>query len=247
MVCINVLIGALETMRLETRGLQHYRQALSDALDNPSVSRIVVATGQLLKAVDAFESSIAALLELVSEMDGHLGQRAMRSLAELTLHCRTVGILSQVEQLVGTLHEPHAHVPEMFTGELESVADVSERFYSAIAPMSCSGRAVPGSTGPPSDGAVEAIRSDRAAVQAGQRAIVQLGGDAAIVQFLRVGMARSDHPRIAGPCANIAALLDISFPVEPDPAIFGAAADPRFASEQSPSGSAGMPRAGSRR
>jgi hypothetical protein len=42
---------------------------------------------------------------------------------------------------------------------------------------------------------------------------------------LRVGNGRPYHPRICCPCTNIAALLETSLPVEPDPAIFGAASD----------------------
>src|ERR1051325_7707519 len=222
MVCINVLIGALESMRLEGSALQHYREALREALANPSVSAVVLGTGQLLKAVDAFESSIAALLALVThEMDGRAGQRAMRSLAELTLYCRTAGILSQVEQLVGALRVPQRDTPEMFTPELGSMADVSARFYDAIASCARNGSTGQRSIGSSSHGTAEPTRSDDAAVRAGHHAITRLGTDPGILRFLREGMARDGDPAISGPCTNIAALLDMSFPLEPDPAIFG--------------------------
>lgn len=242
MVCIHVLIGALESMRLETCALQHYREALGSALKNPSVSGVVLGTGQLLKAVDAFESAIGGLLSLVTEeREAGAGQRAMRSLAELTLYCRTAGILSQVEQLVGALSEPHAHRPDMFTPELGTMAAVAARFCDAIASGTRNGSTGHRPTGPSLHDTAESTWRDGAAVRAGQHAIARLGTDPGIVHFLHKGMERTDDPAISGPCTNIAALLEMSFPVEPDPAIFGAAADPRLARDQCPSGTAGIP------
>jgi hypothetical protein len=167
----------------------------------------------------------------VSEMGRELGDQLMRSLRELGLRCRAVGLLSQIQQMAAIFQEPTTRIPDMFRGSLRSMDDISARVYDAIARSLTIER---GSTcGIPEDQPARYIGSNRDEAHRLLYALTLLACDPDLMHCMRAGISWTHDPRIPTACTNITMLLEITLPIEPAPATFGAAPDPQLSDNNS--------------
>jgi hypothetical protein len=237
MASIDVLVSALRDARATASDVQHRREALLNKLNAPRAICVALSTAQLYEALTTFESTIANLRALAAALDCEFGDHVIASLDELILHLRTLGILSQIEQLSQAAHDLTTAPDELFAGKFQSVGDVAAFVYDRISGMWLQYSHVAS----PSTEAVSSRLDRRDIIRQAQNTLTTIGRDADIVHLLRAGMARPDWSSVFCACMNIAELLAITIDVEPDAALFQAAPAPELIDSLPPLARAGLP------
>ncbi len=171
----------------------------------------VIATCQLSHSCHLLTSRIAALRNLVTEFDNGIAGTEIGSLAELALRAQTLAILLSLDELYRPIRDNTPAYQELFVGRFRAVEDVVSFLFDALARINRLWL----------PHRIRAREQDsapyRSAIRHAQSAMFGLGKEPDLAHFLRAGGSRAYAPQVSKACIQLAEVLNITLPREPDP------------------------------